>query len=125
MGADPIVGAVILKSFSEGVPLSGFLVRTQQKEHGTQRLIEGPLTPGLKVAVIDDTCTSGGSLLRAIQLVEAEGCTVVKVVVVLDRDEGGNQQIKGTGYPFESLLTADNEGSIKITLPNPAETRRD
>ena len=120
LGADPMVGAVLVKSYSEGTPLSGFLVRAQQKEHGTQRLIEGPLEPGLNVAIIDDTCTSGRSLMRAIQLVETKGCTVVLVAVVLDRDEGGKQQITQAGYLFRSLLTADNEGSIKVTLPVPA-----
>ena len=75
-------------------------------------MIEGPIVEGAKVAVVDDTCTSGASLLQAIDAIERAGCKVVKVISILDRNEGGSDIIKKRGYDFISLLEANGEGEI-------------
>jgi orotate phosphoribosyltransferase len=107
LGADPVVGAVAALAALESIPLIGFIVRKEAKEHGTQRLIEGPLLPGMRVAVFDDTVTTGRSLKHAIDQVEAARCTVVKVLAIVDRQEGARQSFAQWGYPFHALFTID------------------
>jgi orotate phosphoribosyltransferase len=105
LGADPVIGAVMALAALEELSLVGFLVRKEPKGHGTQQLIEGPLQPGMQVAVFDDTVTTGGSLKHAIDQVEAAQCTVVKVFAVVDRQEGARQNFAEWGYPFHPLFT--------------------
>jgi orotate phosphoribosyltransferase len=112
MGADPIAAAVALVSHAEGKPIPAFIVRSDFKKHGTQKRIEGPLKAGSRVAIVDDVITSGGSVLRAIEAVEEEGCRVVKVVVLLDRCEGGSDEIRRGGYDFTALLRVDADGEV-------------
>lgn len=107
LGADPVIGAVVALAALERVPLIGFIVRKEAKGHGTQRLIEGPLQPGMRVAVFDDTVTTGGSLKHAIDQVEAAQCTVVKTLAIVDRQEGARQNFVLWGYPFHALFTID------------------
>lgn len=114
LGADPIVAAVAMASWQQGTPLPAFIVRKEAKEHGTAQLIEGPLPPpGTSVAIVDDACTTGGSLFHAIAAAEAAGCTVALVMAVLDRNEGGSDTIRQRGYRFASLLAAGTDGSIR------------
>lgn len=114
LGADPIVSAVALASGLRGKNIPGFIVRKEAKGHGTGQSIEGPLRPGSRVAIVDDVCTTGGSLFQAIDAVEAVGCTVVKVVALLDRREGGSDELRRRGYDFVALLEADSQGYIKV-----------
>jgi orotate phosphoribosyltransferase len=114
MGADPMVTAVTVVSHLEGKPIPAFIVRAETKGHGTQKRIEGPLQKGSRVAILDDVITTGGSVLRAIEAVEAEGCQVVKVVVLLDRHQGGSDEIKRKGYDFQAILSADAAGEVKL-----------
>ena len=114
LGADPIVSAVALASGLRGKSIPGFIVRKEAKGHGTGQSIEGPLRPGSRVAIIDDVCTTGGSLFQAIDAAEAVGCTVVKVAAVLDRREGGSDELLRRGYDFVALLEADPQGNIKV-----------
>ena len=114
LGADPMATAIALTSHLEGTPIPAFIVRKEAKGHGAGRAIEGPLpVEGCKVAVVDDTCTSGGSLLHAIDAAEAAGCTVVMVAAILDRREGGSDEIRRRGYPFWTLLEATPDGKVK------------
>ena len=115
LGADPIVAAVTLMSYEEQCPLRGLIVRKEAKGHGERRIIEGPIEPGLKVAVVDDTCSAGTSLLHAIKEIEAAQCDVVKVMCILDRQQGGSDEIIRLGYDFFALLTADENGDIKLS----------
>ena len=119
LGADPIVSAVSVLSHIEGArPIPGLIVRAEAKGYGGKRLIEGPLDslePGAPVAVVDDTCTTGGNLFRAIEAVESAGCVVVKTLCVLDRNEGGSEAIRRAGYSFQALLSADADGRISPT----------
>ena len=113
LGADPIVTAVAMASHLEGTPIPAFIVRKESKDHGTKQSIEGPLPAGSKVAIVDDVCTTGGSLFHAIAAAEEAGCTVVKVVSLLDRLAGGSEELRQRGYDFSTLLTATPEGRIE------------
>ena len=114
LAADPVVTAVALISQLEGQGIPAFIVRKETKEHGTGQLIEGGLKPGSRVAIVDDTCTTGGSLIHAIDAAEAAGCTVVKVLALLDRREGGTEEMQKRGYDFTALMAANSEGQIEV-----------
>jgi orotate phosphoribosyltransferase len=111
MGADPIVGAALALAPAAGRPdLRGFLVRKEAKGHGTGNLVEGPLEPGMTVAILDDVATTGGSSIKAVQAVQAIGCTVAAVIVVLDRLEGAAAAFAALDLPFRSLVTIRDLG---------------
>jgi orotate phosphoribosyltransferase len=111
IGADPIVGATLaLAPWAGFGHLRGFLVRKEAKTHGTGNLVEGPLEPGSTVAIVDDVATTGGSSLQAVQAVEAMGCKVAIVIVVLDRLEGAAAAFAARGLPFRPLLTIRDLG---------------
>jgi orotate phosphoribosyltransferase len=106
MGADPIVSAVAVISSLEGTPLPAFIVRKEAKGHGTQRSIEGyDGKPGSRVIIVDDVCTTAGSLLSAAEKAEEAGYQVVAAFCVVDREEGGTELI-AKKYPFYALFTA-------------------
>ena len=113
LGADPIVTAVAVASHGTGPAVPAFIVRKESKEHGTRQNIEGPLVAGSRVAIVDDVCTTGGSLFHAIAAAEEAGCAVVKVLAVLDRREGGSDEMRRRGYDFVSLLQATADGTIE------------
>lgn len=111
MGADPIVGATLAVAGARGLShWRGFLVRKEAKTHGTGRLVEGPLEPPARVVIVDDVATTGGSSLQAIDAVEALGCMVARVVVVLDRLEGAAEAFAARGLDFRPLLTIRDLG---------------
>ena len=111
MGADPIVGASLAVAGAGGRPtLLGFLVRKEAKGHGTGRLVEGPIESGMDVAIVDDVATTGGSSLQAVAAVEAMGCRVARVIVVLDRLEGAAQTFADKGLDFRSMVTIRDLG---------------
>lgn len=114
LGADPIATAVAVVSHLEGKPIPAFIVRSDVKGHGTLKRIEGPLRPGARVAIVDDVITTGGSVLLAIEAVEAAGCAVAKVVVLLDRQQGGAEEVRRKGYDFTAILTADASGEVTL-----------
>jgi len=116
MGADPIVGATLAVAGAQGrEQLRGFLVRKEPKSHGTGQLVEGPLEPGSTVAILDDVATTGGSSLQAVAAVEALGCKVARVVVVLDRLEGAAAAFAARGLDFRSLVTIRDLGVEPLT----------
>ena len=110
IGADPIVGGVLVAAAERNVSLDGFLVRKEPKGHGTQRYIEGPVKPGAKVVVIDDVVTTGGSALQAVDRIVEYGCQVVCVVGIVDRKEGGAANFAARNLPFRALLTIEDFG---------------
>ncbi|MBM3131852.1 MAG: orotate phosphoribosyltransferase [Chloroflexi bacterium] len=112
LGADAIVTSVALVSHLEGKPIPAFIVRKEAKKHGTQRHVEGHLPEKGTVAIVDDVITTGGSILRAIEIVESMGCKVGKIVVLLDRNQGGSQELRKRGYEFAALLSADEKGTV-------------
>jgi orotate phosphoribosyltransferase len=113
LGADPIVASVAAASYGAGRPIPGLIVRKEAKGHGGKRLIEGPLREGAKVAVVDDACSTGASLIHTIEAVERSGCKVIKVVTILDRREGGSDEIRRLGYDFTSLLEVGEHGEVR------------
>ena len=106
LGADPISYAIAYASALAGTPLRAFTVRKEAKAHGTGRLIEGPFREGDRVAVVEDTITTGGSALRAVDAVRAAGGTVVGVLALVDREEGGREAIEAAGLPVLVLARA-------------------
>lgn len=112
--AIPIVTAVALVSQLEGSPLEAFFVRPEAKDHGTGKQVEGRLEAGSRVAILDDVCTSGGSLFTAIEAVEAAGCKVERVLTILDRNQGGGEELRNRGYDYRVLLEADGSGRIRV-----------
>ncbi|MBI4115264.1 MAG: orotate phosphoribosyltransferase [Candidatus Omnitrophica bacterium] len=109
LGADPIAAAVSLLSFQTGKPLKAFIVRKEEKKHGTQKRIEGPsLEVGDKVAVVEDVITSGKSVMDAIQEIEKLKCRVVKVICLVDREEGAKELLEP--YNFSPIFTRSELG---------------
>ena len=105
IGADPITAAVITVAAYEGVPMKGFMVRKQSKDHGTGKFVEGPLLANDHVVIVEDVVTTGGSSLEAIERVEAVGAVVDGVIAIIDRQEGGAEAFRARGYSLRSLFT--------------------
>lgn len=106
-GADPIVGAVVAGSWARSRPVAGFMVRKEPKGHGMMQWLEGRanLPAGAKVCVVEDTTTTGGSLLRAIERTQEAGLEVVQVITVVDRSEGAQERLAASGFTLEALVT--------------------
>ena len=105
IGADPIVAAIAVVSHQEKRPLPAFIIRKEEKSHGTRKMIEGNFRSGMRVALFDDVITSGGSIIKGAKQVEAEGGRVEVVMAVLDREEGGREAIESYGYRFQPIFT--------------------
>lgn len=106
LGADPVSYAVGYASALAGRPVRTFTVRKEAKAHGTGRLIEGPFREGDRVAVVEDVITTGGSALRAVDAVRAAGGTVVGVLALVDREEGGREALEAAGLAVIALTRA-------------------
>jgi orotate phosphoribosyltransferase len=108
LGADPIAHAVAYTSWVERQPIQAFVVRKQPKDHGIVAPIEGKVSPGDRVVVVDDVVTTGGSTLKAIHACRQAGLEVVKVVVLVDRQEmNGRENILAEVPGLEALATRD------------------
>jgi len=118
MGAFPIITAIAVVSHIESKPIQTFIVREQPKVHGTRRKIEGHFKKGSRVAIVDDVITTGGSVRKAIEAVEAEGCEVVKVIVIVDRNEGGSDQLREGRYDFKAIINLPPSGEASISEPS-------
>ncbi len=106
-GAIPLACAAIASPQGRG--LVGFFVRGSRKEHGLQRWVEGPVSAGDRVLVLEDTVTSGGSTVKAIERIAEQGLEVAGTLCVVDRLAGGGAAIEeASGAPFSSLLTIDD-----------------
>jgi orotate phosphoribosyltransferase len=106
MGADPIASATSLTSFLERGPLPAFYVRKEPKGHGTNQWLEGKksIPGGARVAVVEDVVTTGASTLKAVERVRSEGFSVLGVVALVDREEGGRQAVEAAGVPLRALF---------------------
>lgn len=107
LGADPIATATSLVSFLEGKPIPAFIIRKEPKGHGTGAWLEGAknLGKGSRVVIVEDVVTSGGSSLKAIRRAEEEGLLVLGVVTLVDREEGGRENIEKAGYWLKAIFT--------------------
>ena len=106
----PIVGAFATRSLDAGRPLPVFVVRKEVKQHGTMKAIEGPLPAPCNVVIVDDVVTTGGSILKAIDAVEAQGCKVLLAITVLDRNAGATEALAARGIPYRPLATLEDLG---------------
>ena len=107
IGADPIVTAIGIAAHLQKKPLRLFVVRKKTKTHGMQKCIEGNFQKGDRVVIVEDVITTGGSILQAIEAVEESSGTVEAVMVVVDRKQGGRENIQQNGYRFISLFSID------------------
>jgi len=104
-GADPIANAVALISYQKGKPVKSFSVRESIKDHGIIKKIEGDVKKGNRTVIIDDVITTGASTIKAITSVKDAGLDVVKVIALVDREEGGKEEILKHIKDFESIIT--------------------
>lgn len=107
LGGCPLASAVSLVSFQQGRPLPALYVRKERKDHGSGKRIEGDgsLRPGLRVALLEDVVTTGGSSLRALEVLKEAGCEVAGIVALVDRLEGGREAIEAAGVQLVTLAT--------------------
>ena len=116
MGAVPIAAAVAATSqtlaSAGGRPISAFFVRKQAKDHGTQSLIEGlakgETLQGKRVVVVEDVTTTGGSALKAVEALKAQGGVIVRVLTLVDRKEGAADTFAKAGIAFTPILSTDD-----------------
>jgi orotate phosphoribosyltransferase len=106
LGADPIAYAICHSSADAERPLKAFTVRKEPKGHGTGRQVEGPLNRGDRVVIVEDVITTGGSAERAFDAVRREGATVLGVLALVDREEGGREHLESLGLAVRALTTA-------------------
>jgi orotate phosphoribosyltransferase len=110
MGAVPIAGAIAQLSFLKGTPISAFFVRKKPKEHGAKLTVEG-LTKteslvGKRVVIVEDVTTTGGSAIKAVEVVREAGGEIAFVLTIVDREEGATETFKDAGLDFRSLYSA-------------------
>jgi orotate phosphoribosyltransferase len=110
MGADPIAAAVLHQGVARGVSYDAFVVRKEPKDHGRGRQVEGPDVEGKRVVVLEDTSTTGGSPLAAIEALLKVGAEIAAVAVVVDRATGARERIEAAGYPYLAAIGLEDLG---------------
>ena len=105
LGADPMANALSVISFQRGRPVKSFIVRKETKDHGTKSRIEGTVRAGERVVILDDVITTGGSTLTAIEAARAAGLNVMRVIALIDREEGGRENIEKEIGDVRAVLT--------------------
>jgi orotate phosphoribosyltransferase len=108
LGADPVATAMMHEAKKQGRILNSFVVRKEGKAHGLQRRIEGPDVKGKKVLAVEDTSTTGGSVLTAVEALNEVGAIVVGVAVVVDR--GAGKKIEDAGLKYVSVVSLQELG---------------
>jgi orotate phosphoribosyltransferase len=110
MGADPIAAAVLHQAAAQGLSYDAFVVRKEPKDHGRGRQVEGPDLEGKRVIVLEDTSTTGGSPLKAIEALLKVGAIIAGVAVVVDRATGAREVIEAAGYPYFAAIDLSDLG---------------
>ncbi len=113
LGADPVAAAMLHAAAARGHELDAFVVRKQGKAHGLQRRIEGPDVAGRRVLAVEDTTTTGGSVLTAVQAQREAGAEVVGVAVIVDRDTGARQAVEAAGCGYRFAYGLDELGLVE------------
>ncbi len=107
LGADPIADAVAYTSYLRKKPIEAFVVRKTAKSHGTMQWIEGNIRGGDKVIIVDDVITTGKSTIEAITRAKEGGLEIVKVIALVDRQEGGKENIEALDHKVETVVTRE------------------
>lgn len=110
MGADPIATAILHQGAARGLSYDAFVVRKEPKDHGRGKQVEGPDLAGKRVIVVEDTSTTGGSPIKAIEALRKVGAEVVAVAVVVDRSTGARDVIEAEGVPYRFAIGLDDLG---------------
>jgi orotate phosphoribosyltransferase len=105
LGADPLAHAAALTSYLRGRPINAFSVRKEAKGHGAGGQVVGDVKPGDRVVILEDVITTGGSALKAVAAARDFGLKVVKVIVLVDREEGGREAVEKLGLPLAAVFT--------------------
>ena len=111
LGADPIIGGTLAVAGLRGRDIKGFIIRKKRKERGTMKMVEGPeLAPGERVLLVEDTVTTGGSVLRAAEALKGDypEVEIAGVLALVDRLEGARGAMEGAGFGFRALFTRDD-----------------
>ncbi|MCM8801311.1 MAG: orotate phosphoribosyltransferase [Candidatus Omnitrophica bacterium] len=111
LGADPIVGAIAVLSYIQKKPIKTFIIRKAPKQHGMQRQIEGPrLKRNSRVILVDDVATTGKALIEAKEVLDKLGARVIKVMVIVDRQEGAEENLAKVGLKLYSIFKKSDLG---------------
>ncbi|MGZ4493843.1 MAG: orotate phosphoribosyltransferase [Nocardioides sp.] len=110
LGADPVATSMRHAAAAEGRELDAFVVRKAEKAHGMQQRIEGPSVAGRRVLAVDDTSTTGGSVLTAVAALREAGADVVGVAVIVDRDTGAKEKVEAEGCSYLFAFGAEDLG---------------
>lgn len=110
MGADPVAAAILHQGAARGASYDAFVVRKEPKDHGRGRQVEGPDLAGKRVIVLEDTSTTGGSPLKAIEALLKAGAEIAGVAVVVDRNTGAREAIEAAGYPYYAAIGLEDLG---------------
>lgn len=110
LGADPVATALLHAAASRGQDLDAFVVRKEGKAHGLQRRIEGPDVAGRRVVAVEDTSTTGGSVLTAVEALRGAGADVAGVAVIVDRDTGAREVIEAEGLSYHAVFSLADLG---------------
>lgn len=110
LGADPVATAMMHSAAAEGQRLDAFVVRKSEKTHGLQRRIEGPDVAGRRVLAVEDTSTTGGSVLTAVEALREAGADVVAVAVIVDRATGAREKVEAEGLEYRYAVGLEDLG---------------
>jgi orotate phosphoribosyltransferase len=121
LGADPIANALTMISYQKGKPIKSFVVRKDVKGHGTKSAIEGNVHGGEKVVIIDDVITTGGSTITAIEIARDSGLVIDRVVTLIDREEGGRENIEKYVHRVDAVLTRSDIMDLYWKRERPGE----
>jgi orotate phosphoribosyltransferase len=110
LGADPVAASMLHAAAAEGRELDAFVVRKAEKTHGLQRRIEGPDVAGRRVLAVEDTSTTGGSVLTAVAALREAGAEVVGVAVIVDRGTGAQERVEAAGCDYRYAYGLDDLG---------------
>lgn len=121
LGADPIANALSMISYQKGKPIKSFVVRKDVKGHGTKSAIEGNVHGGEKVVIIDDVITTGGSTITAIEIARESGLVIDRVVTLIDREEGGRENIEKYVHRVDAVLTRSDIMDLYRMRQRPGE----
>ena len=110
MGADPVAAAILHQGAARGLSYDAFVVRKEPKDHGRGKQVEGPDLEGKRVIVLEDTSTTGGSPLKAVEALKKVGAEIAAVAVVVDRNTGAREVIEDAGYRYLAAIGLDDLG---------------